>query len=153
MTPRRFRRRRLALEQADYNAARRFAVQRWTSSVRCSSAIAIFMVLSTLYYWWLNFQGGRIIVLTRGFMKFMTPNNPTGAFYRDLPSVLAAHGMPFLDISGELAADTRDNLEGYVIPIDRHPNERVTRSSHPNPARSARFAARVQSQNEYDWLR
>ena len=38
--------------------------------------------------------------------------------------VPCAHGVPFLDISGELAAATRDNLEGYVIPIDRHPNEK-----------------------------
>lgn len=32
--------------------------------------------------------------------------------------------MPFLDISGELAAATRDHLEDYVIPINRHPNEK-----------------------------
>jgi hypothetical protein len=37
-------------------------------------------------------------------------------FYRDLPSFLAAHGVPFLDISGELATATLDNLENYVIP-------------------------------------
>ena len=65
----------------------------------------------------------RLIVLTTGFMKFMTPNNPTVAFHH-LPSFLAAHGVPFLEISGELAAATRDNLEDYVIPVNRHPDEK-----------------------------
>ena len=69
-------------------------------------------------------QHTRLIVLNTGFMKFMMPNNPTDAFYRDLPFFLAAHGLPFLDISGELAAASRDNLEDYVIPINRHPNEK-----------------------------
>ena len=45
--------------------------------------------------------------------EFMMPNNPTGAFYRDLLFLLAAHSVSFLDISGELAAATRENLEDY----------------------------------------
>jgi len=57
-------------------------------------------------------------------MKFMTQNNPTIAFYRDLPSFLKAHSVPFIDVSNEFAAATRGHLEDYLIPIDRHPNER-----------------------------
>jgi hypothetical protein len=66
----------------------------------------------------------RLIVLTTGFMKFITPNNPTGAFYRDLPSFLAARRIPFIDISNEFAAATRGHLVDYMIPWVRHPNER-----------------------------
>jgi hypothetical protein len=66
----------------------------------------------------------KLIVLTTGFMKFMTQNNPTIAFYRDLPSFLKAHSVSFIDVSNEFAAATRGHLEDYLIPIDRHPNER-----------------------------
>jgi GDSL-like Lipase/Acylhydrolase family len=66
----------------------------------------------------------KLIVLTTGFMKSMTPNNPTSAFYKDLPAFLAARRVPFIDISTEFAAATHEHLDDYLIPIARHPNER-----------------------------
>jgi len=66
----------------------------------------------------------RLIVLTTGFMKFMTPNNPTGALYPGLRSFLSARGVPFIDISNEFAAATRNHLRDYLIPVAWHPNEK-----------------------------
>lgn len=71
-----------------------------------------------------NANHTRLIVLTTGFMKFMTPNNPTGAFYRDLPSFLEAHDVPFIDVSNQLAAATRGHLTDYLDPVTLHPNEK-----------------------------
>ena len=43
----------------------------------------------------------RLIVLTTGFMKFLTPNNPERSLL-PRPTFLAARGVPVLDISGEI---------------------------------------------------
>ena len=74
-------------------------------------------------------------------------------FYRDLPSFLARTACRSSTSQGSLLLLLGIIWKAMLFPSTDIRTKRVTRSSPPNLATSARFAARVdQSQNEYDSL-
>jgi lysophospholipase L1-like esterase len=99
---------------------------------------ALFRRLDT----WCRDHGARLVVLTTGFVDSHAEVAGPGweaetnlPFLRQAEAILAAEGIPFVDLAPAVMAAAGGDLEPYRIPGDGHPNEAgaelIARASWP----------------------
>ena len=76
---------------------------------------------------WCQAHDSELVVVTTGWHLPAPEDAPfeaTRAFLAEAPAFFEDLGVPFHDISPTLLAEMNGDFEAYVIPRDRHPNER-----------------------------
>lgn len=94
---------------------------------------------------WCAEHQARLLVVTTGFWRLQleTINQPSGerinrAFFEQAPAFFANEGISFADISDDVFASAKGDLESFLVPGDVHPNE---------------AGAELIARHAWDWLR